>query len=530
MEKENKVIAMLLEKIALTDNRFLFRPVEVIEGFLDEDEEFLTTKHNKEYFNMQSSVFAFSESKECFGFDMPLFELLNKYGYEAEKEAIEAYFDDVYSSVHIGTYSDETDLIEVTDIPFEDIDSYGSIDILEGVKKIFIQLTKEEIDVVLEEKDIKKIHDKFAYYKQFLEAVEEKIKNEMPDLDLLPMVNPEENQKYLPDVKVKEATVVKPVQANIDVEDLYKKVTAVVKSQDSQVEDIVTTVAMNYIANNKHSKSHILITGPTGTGKTAIMGCISEYLNIPIAEYDMTQISVAGYVGKNVDDALIRLYNNANRNLERAQRGILALDEIDKKASDRNDDVSGRGVLNSLLKILDGTVFDLEIERGIKVPFDTSNITVVAMGAFANMKKDKRRPVGFCSKEEAAEASEYGFDDYVKFGIPGEFMGRFTTLVTLNDLSLEDLESILLTSKLSPLLMKKEILKDDFDVNLNYTDAYVEAVARRAIALKTGARSLKRTVYESLKKAENRIMRERIYKELILDEKTVSDNKAYVLK
>ena len=108
-------------------------------------------------------------------------------------------------------------------------------------------------------------------------------------------------------------------------------------------------------------------------------------------------------------------------------------------------------------------------------------------------------------------------------------MGRFTTLITLNELSMDDFKSILLTSKISPLIIKQETLKD-LGVNLNYTEAYIEAVAKRAIALKKGARSLKSTVDSSLRKAEYQILKNRIYKELILDGNTVSDNKAYVLK
>jgi len=403
MEKENEVIAILLEKITLTNNKFLFRPIEVIEGVLDEPGEFLTTKHNTEYFNMQSSDLAFSETKECFGFDMPIFELMNKYDAKDGKEAVEEYYDDIYSSIHIGSYSDDTDSIEIIDIPYEDIDSYGKIDFLEGVKSVFIQMTKEEIEVVLAEDDINKIHDKFAYYKQFLEAIENTIENNKANSDLLPSTNPEEELQPLPDIQTKALAVVKEKELNIDVADLYEKVTSSIKSQDDQVEDIVTTIAMNYMNKNKRAKSNILITGPTGTGKSEIVQCISEYLDIPMAEYDMTQISIAGYVGKNVDDALIRLYNKANRNLQRAERGILALDEIDKKASDSNGDVSGRGVLNSLLKLLDGTVYDLEIDRGVRVPFDTSNLTIVAMGAFANMKRDKHKPLGFVPNTAGTE-------------------------------------------------------------------------------------------------------------------------------
>jgi ATP-dependent Clp protease ATP-binding subunit ClpX len=327
--------------------------------------------------------------------------------------------------------------------------------------------------------------------------------------------------------KVKEADDKVTVKPKINVDDLFKKISSSVKSQDDPLEDIITTIAMNYECLKNQKKSHILVTGPTGSGKSEIMKQVSEYINVPIAEYDMTQVSVAGYVGKNVDDALVRLYYAANKDIVAAQNGILVLDEIDKKAShsSSNGDVSGRDVLNSLLKLLDGTVFDLEIGQR-NVPFSTNNLTVVAMGAFATMTKN--HPLGFTGQVNNIKPM-FNIEDFVNFGMPAEFMGRMSSIIALNELSVDDLINILATSSISPLIIKKDILSR-LGVSLNYTDNYLEAVAKRAVELKTGARSLKTIVYKSLLKAESAILRNSSYKELVIDNETVHNNKVFVLK
>lgn len=523
---QDEIAAILLEKINIFNDFFLFRPIVGIIGKLDPDEESFVTKNGVELSSMNDTDFLFSQAKECYGYEIEIPELLKKYKVRSKKEAMDEYMHEMSCMLHLGFYYEDNDFLDIVDMTYEQLNSLV-VSRLTGTKMStkdnIVELTKDDIDMILQEKTAKAIREKLIYYRDFLTANKrlevfpsESLTSCSCDTDanksLVETANPSDARSNI----------------KINVSELYNNITSSIKAQNEQIEDIVSTIAKNYIGGSKHKKSHILLTGPTGSGKSEIIEQISKHINVPMASYDMTQISVTGYVGRNIDDALLKLYRSANNDIIKAQNGILALDEIDKKSSHNNDDVAGRGVLNSLLKILDGTVFDMEYDRGRTMPFDTSNLTVVAMGAFSDMKRKKNNIIGFNEGCEIKQP-ETGIEDYVKYGMPEEFMGRFTTLVSLNELKLDDLKSILLTSELSPLLSEIDFLSD-FGIELVYGEDYIEAVARKAIALKTGARALKSIVNSTFRKAEFQILRDKNYEKLIINAETVNDNKAYVLK
>ena len=253
-------------------------------------------------------------------------------------------------------------------------------------------------------------------------------------------------------------------------------------------------------------KSNILMIGPTGTGKTLMAKTVAEYLDVPFVVADATTLTEAGYVGEDVDTLISRLYQAADCDVERTQRGIVFLDEIDKisrksESSSVSRDVSGEGVQQALLKLVEGTKVKISPGGGRKsdatVEIDTTNILFVAGGAFVGLDKIVKSRVqgtamGFGAQlttAEIIEREEVGADDLVRYGMIPEFIGRFSSLVSLHDLTKEQLISILTKVKHN-FVEQYQWLFDQDGIELKFEDASLDLIAERTLKTKTGARGL----------------------------------------
>lgn len=349
-----------------------------------------------------------------------------------------------------------------------------------------------------------------------------------------------------------EMMVVKPNQNSISVLDtislpgekgldqIIRNVKDVVIGQDEHVENIATTIFKNYLFRISEVKSNIILIGKTGTGKTKIMKMIAQQYDIPCVIVDATQFTEAGYVGRDVTSMLTDLLEKANNNLENAQRGILVIDEGDKKGAYSNGnerDVSGESVQFALLKILEGSIITIA-ERGSnrKLTFDTRFLTIVYVGAFQRVyqARDNRiNKIHYGFEDPSAENGKKDFkfisEDFLEGGFSKEFLGRFDFIEELNELEINELVSIITKSKDSPLLYYKYMLLK-LGVKVLISNQVIKNIAQAAYEYNTGARALKSIITKMFLRIMNEVMTsEGKYSKVIIYPDIVNDNSKYKL-
>lgn len=334
------------------------------------------------------------------------------------------------------------------------------------------------------------------------------------------------------DVKRKEVRKLPNITA------LYQDLQQYIIGQNEALKKVALSIYRNV---DFQIKSNVLIIGQSGSGKTETLRQVCNLLDLPYTMEDATKYTQEGYIGSSVEEMIYNLYSNSGYDLEATKKGMLIIDEIDKKADTGREkaEVSRGAVLNSLLKIMEGTIIPIKEKGYIYEYVNTRKMIVIFMGAFEGLEKirEKRigtKQIGFKTSfddKNTEKDNRYTKEDLIKYGLPAEFVGRIDTIIEYKQLSKRDLVNILKRSRLSIFKAYEKQFRRK-GIILKYNPRIFEQIAQKALNQKTGARELANIVNEMFEHITFDVLsaEPRTYKECLLKNDIVTNPRAYELK
>ena len=380
---------------------------------------------------------------------------------------------------------------------------------------------------IISESEFKSEEEATEYFRNILNTMYIQIKNKKTGNYYIIDFNKDYLSNVLLDNQINKPKVIKNML------ELYPLIKENVIGQDDAIKKILTILDYNENVLSYRNKNNILLVGPSGSGKTEIFRTIEELTDTVVCIEDMGQYTSPGYKGADIENMLNHMYIKANNDLDKAEHGILVLDEIDKKITSDKSDPTGTRVIDSLLKLMEGTTFEISCKNGRddkSYIFNTANLTVVLAGAFVEMVKSKRNEAGFNSKlnNKGLAYSDVNVEKLCKYGFPIEGLRRIN-IVYLNELSKDDLLNIINNSKYSVL---KEYINyfNNKGTKLSISDDALKVIAEDAYNLKIGASGIKAIINKLLDEAMFEVgCNPNEYTEVIIDDETINSIPPYRL-
>lgn len=566
---KNKYVAAILQRHYISNNQYLYTFHHLETGSYDNQLHCFIDRNGNEYAHMSDESLFYSEIPysydniiekkqlhEFFGQDMPLSQCIPLYE-DLLRDIV--YFSCKTKDGRIGCVAINLDQFEslingqmppeiqnmqnVTSTnPSQDIDPEASLDnlilnIIDGIYTID-ELKKIRESAQTNYGNLERLLDTLNLQIEASEKGESfvKLKNEKKQKELEETFKDVKEEKAISEDKKDDEGCI--FTDRIDLIKILNTIKKTLIAQDDPARIVITEIARKE-QEPKLKERGLLLTGQTGVGKTKLMSLIAKNLDRPFHKIDATKLTVPGYVGTDIEEELWKLYVECGKDLNKAEHAIIFIDEIDKKGSDKNSDISGKGVLNTLLPFFEGTEYDAceSVKTSTqKVKINTSNMTIILGGAFQSMYDNLKgkKEIGFKlessdEQEKNSEDKKAEIEDFEKAGIPKEFVGR-VDVIKLNDMDVNSIKRVIKESDESALHIQEKIFKQ-LGVKLTSTEEFLDKIASEAVRRKTGARGLNTVIEDATREAYfNVYTKPDEYSEVILTKETADNPKKYILK
>ena len=545
MKKQDKtrdISYAIVYKRILTDNGYyLFFPCQCVEGYYDKTDKSFMDIYNHLYYSCDNYTMINTGQSDTYYYESTLEDIKNMFHIDDKDKAITKFYDNLRSNLLIGYINDREEKIDIYEVNKE------KLELLKNNNVIFdtvnsstnVVLTKSQIEFLIKENDDKTIKEKLRLLLDIRNSFDKRAKANK--INELTMAIPFANLKVASELKKTQTKTEVIIELEKEPESVieeefvrklsskaYKYITDRLVGQDESVKKVIGAVVNNLYAETPEELIRPFVIGGTGSGKSYLFKLIENCTEIPVIIVDCNQIVQSGYEGKMIEDVLKDLYLLCEKDLDVAEHAIVVLDEIDK-IGDKGATVSEIGVQQTLLKFVEGQKYVVNLDKSDieKVIIDTSMMSIVACGAFEGLKQ-KDKQVGFTKINE----SKLDTDVLVKKGgmIP-ELLGRFNLYIEYNEVTKDMLKKQLEKSLSSPTRIKENFFRENYKVNLRFSESFIERICDDAINRKTGFRGMDQVVNQSLCEINFVLQTTNKHcKEVVINEETIDNPKKYVLK
>lgn len=556
---KTKHIATIMNRQYIGENAFIFNCSHSAIGVIDEETHIFKDRNGNEYGPMLDTNLMLSEIPNAYanvieldklpqsvGPNLPLRDAIKEYEYLCKKVFYYVSKTSAGAPFLVTLNMDnlrntaENSMKKQTGVSGEEESLEEEEADEEEINKDLNELNANVIRGVYSLKELKRIREDLRISFEGIETVLDTIDLQIEATEKgESQIELPEDEEESQDPKVSEEDLLSDIQDvilenGINIEDLFQKVTKTLIAQDEPARRVIAELARKEMDSRK-KREGILLTGQTGVGKTELMRLIAKYLNRPFMKVDSTQLTIPGYVGKDIEEVLYDLYEKCGEDLEKTEQAIIFFDEIDKKGSSKKSDVSGQGVLNVLLPFIEGSEYNAVSDKksgAKKIKISTKNMIVILGGAYTDVYKSLLENNGIGFTNEVSSKPRYRkatTQDFIEKGkMTDEFMGR-VQVIKLNDLDVEDIRRIILESDESAMHIQEEIFKK-LGVKLTFTDGYIDSISQAAFKKKTGARGINSIIDETTWRIFDEVYTHAgIYEEAILTEETLENPESFQL-